>query len=210
MGAHGNTGCVLRRRTRSSSTPRHISPTAACRSANWTRRAITRHCAQLLRCTAQGRNQHTAPLLSHTTPPTGQLQCIPRCGPLWLVMCSPCSAALPASQSHAATICLICCEGLVLRGWHGSFHELWVLLVMCREPSFGHGILKLLSPTEATWSWYASPPEYPNALPLHGCFLAQTSCWRAQHAKESACVGPHIRNGSDTGQCMPKHAWREK
>ena len=24
---------------------------------------------------------------------------------------------------------------------------------VCREPSFGHGILQLLSPSEATWTW---------------------------------------------------------
>ena len=27
---------------------------------------------------------------------------------------------------------------------------------LCRHPSFGHGILELLSPTEAVWTWHAN------------------------------------------------------
>ena len=26
----------------------------------------------------------------------------------------------------------------------------------CRHPSFGHGILELLSPTDAVWTWHAN------------------------------------------------------
>ena len=53
-------------------------------------------------------------------------------------------------------------------------------------------------------------PRVSQCSPLRGSFLAQTSHWRAQHTRESACVEPYIRSGSNTGQYVPKHAWREK
>ena len=42
--------------------------------------------------------------------------------------------------------------------------------VTCREPSFGHGILKLMSSYEATWTWYCPHPWHePYALLVAVC-----------------------------------------
>lgn len=36
----------------------------------------------------------------------------------------------------------------------GHSVQTWPCLLRCREPSFGHGVLELVSAVEATWTWH--------------------------------------------------------
>ena len=45
-------------------------------------------------------------------------------------------------------------EAIAELDWGGGAQQ--ELLYACRYPSFGHGILELLSPTEARWTWHAN------------------------------------------------------